>query len=426
MESQFEIITAPIAVENSMPLELQIPQHREYIARAMAGQAFLDGFCALEAPKSLFESMRKEMNDQIIEQPEAIDATISALDRWEVRADDDNQPAATLVFLGPTGVGKSQTAKVLADTVGGGKGNLIKINCTEYSSGHEVARLIGSPPGYVGGEIVAKFDKKRVEKAGTVVLFDELEKGATQLHNIMLQILDDGELQLSNGDIVSFRDAIIVVTSNLGAKELSKQMSSMSIGFGNHEPETNKAVLSKTAIKAFTDFFKPEFVNRFDKLVVFHPLSPKAIEAILAVKLNAVNKHYERKYGMKISLTDATVEHLVGIAQKEPQYGARPMVRAFKSNIESTFGRYQASEEMGEGTHIRVFHRSEFPEDYAHLDDRELIFAAKPDETIKRKARKGVLVFKKPVVAEESLGAGITANQNDPSVGPDINDNPVI
>jgi len=401
MAPMFEFMKKPNAVEEAVPLEAQIPRHREQAGRHMASRAFLDGFSPLEKPESLFESLRGEMNEQIIEQPQAIDAIISALDRSHVRNDNDKRPIATLAFLGPTGVGKSQTAKVLSNSFGSTDAKLLKIDCSNFSSGHEVASLTGSPPGYVGRGQEPLLNKKNVEAFGTVVLFDEIEKGSSELNNLLLQIMEDGELRLNDGNVTSFRDAIIILTSNLGAKELGMQMSSNSVGFGSHEAVTDTNILNKTATKAFEDYFPPEFSNRLDKLVVFHPLSPKGMAEVLAVKLNAVNAQYEDEYGIRISLTDATIEHLVGVAHKQPHFGARPMVRAFEESIQTTFGRYTGSEEVGEGTHIRVFHRDEFPEDYNHQDDRELIFAAKTDATIKRKVKTDVMLFTPPSIDKD-------------------------
>jgi ATP-dependent Clp protease ATP-binding subunit ClpA len=383
-----------VSYDKEIPLEAQIPtDERQQIGRHMAEKAFLDGFFLLDEPESLFETMRATMKQQIIDQPLAIDTIISALDRWDVRGEKDNRPIANLAFLGPTGVGKSQTAKVLADLLSNGEGNLVKIDCSNYSNGFEVASLTGAPPGYVGREQEALLSKKNIEAPGTVVLFDEVEKGSEKLWNQMLQIMGDGELRINNGDVTSFRDAIIILTSNLGAEEMGAQMSEYPIGFGDRVPETNKTALEKTAMKAFNKNFRPEFINRLDKQVVFHPLSSEGMARVLLVKLDEINTQYEGDFGVRISLSDATIAHLVATANKEPHLGARPVVRAFEENIQTAFGRYNGSRGVSEGTHIRVFHRNELPEDYPRTDDRELIFAAKPDETIKRRVSKEIVLF---------------------------------
>ena len=382
----FEYAANPNISEADAPLEARIPnEFREHTGRHMANTAFLDGFSPLGEPGSQFEEIRQEMITQIIEQPDAIEAIISSLDKWEVRNDNDQRPVASLAFLGPTGVGKSETAKALAFALGKGDANLLRIDCSNYSSGHEVAGLTGSPPGYVGREQKPVLSKRNVEAYGTVVLFDEIEKGSKELFNLLLQVMDAGELRLNNGQTTSFRDAIIIFTSNLGAKELSALMGNNPIGFGAREAQTDKAVLNKTATKAFEEFFQPEFTNRIDKLVVFHPLSAYGLAKVLKVKLDSINDQYEDDFGMRISLTDATIEHLVGIAQKQPQFGARPMVRAFEESIQTTFGRYVGLEDFQDGTHVRVFHRNDFPDDYQDPHNRELIFATKPDSSIKKK-----------------------------------------
>lgn len=343
-----------------------------------------EGFTPMGTVESRYSSLRYELESKIIDQPFAIDAIIDALERSEIRLPNDKQPIANLAFLGPTGVGKSETAKVLSQQLGKGLGNLIKIDCSNFSHGHEVAALTGSPPGYIGHDKVPVLNKNVVEQPGTVVLFDEIEKGSPELYNLMLQIMGDGELKLNTGVVTSFKDTVIVLTSNLGAKEMKEQLSKMPFGLGAQKEEPSKDRLEHTARSSFEKFFKPEFVNRLNKMVVFHPLSREGLGRVLDVKLTELNKEYEKQLGARVTLSDATRDHLIELALKEPHMGARPLIRALQDNVQTIFGRYVGGGHISEGTHVRVFHISEAPANY--VGKGELIFTAKKDATIKKEA----------------------------------------
>lgn len=343
-----------------------------------------EGFTPMQAVESRYSSLRHELESKIIDQPFAIDAIIDALERSEIRLPNDKQPIANLAFLGPTGVGKSETAKVLSQQLGKGLGNLIKIDCSNFSHGHEVAALTGSPPGYIGHDKVPVLSKNVVEQPGTVILFDEIEKGSPALYNLMLQIMGDGELKLNTGAVTSFKNTVIVLTSNLGAKEMKEQLSKMPFGLGEQKTEPSKDRLEHTARSSFEKFFKPEFVNRLNKMVVFHPLGREGLGQVLDVKLSELNNEYEKQLGARVTLSDATKNYLIEAALKEPHMGARPLIRALQDNIQTIFGRYVGGGYINEGTHIRVFHISEAPTNYVGKD--ELIFTFKKDVTIKKEA----------------------------------------
>jgi ATP-dependent Clp protease ATP-binding subunit ClpA len=374
-----------------------VVENRDRIGRHIAQQIFLDGFLPMERPTSAKEQFRSTMNQRIIGQPSAIDAIVSGLDTQEIRGENDKKPIATLAFLGPTGVGKSETAKVLAELLGADTANLVKIDCSNYSQGHEIANLTGSPFGYVGSESPALLSKKRIEQPGTVVLFDEIEKGSQPLYNLMLQIMDDGELPLKNGSVTSFRDTVIIITSNLGAKKMRNVTTDRSVGFGNPQRITDKKSLENIATKDFEEYFNPEFINRLDKLVVFHPLDEESLAGVLQSHLQQANVQLEESFGIRLSLSEATVDHLVQTALEKPEFGARPLIRAFKQNVQSTLGQYHGSNEIAEGSEIRVFHRDEFPEDHPSRDGRQLVFASREDSSIKRKVEPDPIATSKVV-----------------------------
>lgn len=380
-------MTAEFEQGNAVGVESEF-RARAASGRHLAEQAFLNGFMPIEGMKSAYDDLRNKLFERIIGQPEAINQIIDALDRSSIRHPDDNKPIATFAFLGPTGVGKSETAKALAQFQGEYEDDqytLVKVDCSNFSSGHEVATLLGSPPGYIGASQDAKLSKDAIEHPGTVVLFDEIEKGSKELYNLMLQIMDDGVLQLHNGDEVDFRDTIIIITSNLGAKEMSHELDGRQAGFGVQSRITDKAGLEKISTKAFKDYFSPEFTNRIDKLVVFHPLSPEAMLDVLNVKMAKSNAYYEEDFGVRITLSDSTKHHLVEMARQEPNMGARPLMRALDSEINSILGKHVNTEAIQEGTHVHVFHRNELPTDYKIQGDADLIFTAKEDKSIKKK-----------------------------------------
>jgi|GEM_PF-1617445 len=377
------------------------PQTRKELAKRAL---MVDGFTVLSTPESGNQILQRYLRSSIIGQDQAIDAIIDAMDRKNVRLPEDSRPLMTLAFLGPTGVGKSETAKVLANYISGGDSQLVKIDCSNFSHGHEVASLIGSPPGYVGREQEPFLKKKKIERPGVVVLFDEIEKGSPELYNLMLQILGDGQLQLSDGTTTSFRDATIILTSNLGAKEMNEHLSKSSVGFGVEKEEPSKEVLAKSAQKAFKEYFSPEFVNRLDKLVVFNPLDHDALGKVLDNKLAEANEEYVDAYGMAISFTPGTYEHLINKALQERSMGARPLVRAFETDIQTTFGRHLSAKQVYQGSQVQVYHQSEVSQEVrGKFPDSELIFTHRFDEDLweKHEERKRQIQDAKARLEEE-------------------------
>lgn len=360
--------------------------HALYRRATKVGRHTLEfhGFKLLDEVASPHESIRRRLQRKVIDQDQAIDAIIDSLDRTNVRPAADKRPLASLAFLGPTGVGKSETAKTLANVLSGtDEGNLIKIDCSGFSHGHEIASLVGAPPSYVGREQKPILSKEQVEKPGTVVLFDEIEKGSPPLYNLMLQIMGDGQLKLNDGNTTSFRDSVIILTSNLGAKEMSRQLSTTAIGFGDCQRTTDRASLEQTARKSFTEFFTPEFINRLNRMVVFHPLGEQGLQRVLDVKLAEANSDYVKQFGVRVSLSDQARAALVSGALVESHLGARPLIRALENDIQSTFGRYTDSGMLPEGTQVHVVHHNELPESYTKRKT-PFHFMVRSDATIRK------------------------------------------
>lgn len=406
-----------IAESTQLEVEFHSPQHRRQIVNEL-GHTSLDGFTVMEAATSPWEDVRSELEARIISQPTAINAIVEALEGSTVRVPSDKRPIANLAFLGPTGVGKSETAKSLAELIPG-TSKLVKIDCSDFSHGHEIASLIGSPVGYVGYGEDAVFSKKAIESYGTVILFDEIEKGSEQLYNLMLQIMEDGELKLGNGDITSFRDSLIIMTSNLGAKEMSAQLSSSPLGFAGPRRQTRPEQLDSVATKSFKEFFRPEFINRLSKMVVFHPLDRDSLGQVLDSKLATTNREYEDEFGARVTMSDDARSYLLDIAANELHMGARPLVRALDENIYSTFGRYWGSGAIDEGTHVKVFHYSEVGIEKP-TDDATLIFTSKHDDSIHRKIKPTEFLMIEPV--EEVSIPDVETLQPDDGTEPELDE----
>lgn len=355
------------------------------VVKSIGVRAVHEGFMLMEESISPYEEMREVLQSKIIDQPAAIEAIIEALESSEARLPNDTRPIATLAFLGPTGVGKSETAKVLADLISSDEGNLIKIDCSDYSHGHEVAKLTGAPPGYVGRDQIPILSKWSVEREGTVILFDEIEKGCDELYNLMLQITGDGILNLNDGMTSKFKNTVIIITSNLGAKEMDRQLSESSLGFNFGEKSINKANLEKTATSEFVKFFRPEFINRINKMAVFHSLSDEGLSKVLDTKLDTANESYNDNYGVHVTLSDDTKRHIVGIAAQDRHMGARPLIRAYEEHVQTVLGRYKGSGQFTEGTHVKVFHRDELPLTMS-TGDTPLVFTSRYDHTLRKKS----------------------------------------
>lgn len=366
-----------------------IEQYNETAERESAkisklGSAALGGFNLLPEAVSRNEHIRERMEGRVIGQLAAIEAILDALDRRDARLPSDKKPIANLAFLGPTGVGKTETAKALSEamTEEGDEPSFIMINGAEYASNHQVSRLVGAPPSYVGFGAETVLNSENVKK-NTVILFDEIEKAAPALHNLLLNAMDEGEIRTGTGEVVSLRDAVLIITSNLGSDKVTEHLKDDGLGFafgksGNQEQDVKRT--EDAANKYFSKHFKPEFVNRLTKQVVFHPLEKESMGKILDVKLNAVNEEFE-SYDrcFSVDLSDGVREKIVEEGYKERHLGARPLVRSFESRIMTMIGRYQGSDMIEHGSRVKIFHRDEVGMDGQNVDTPELVFTYQHD-----------------------------------------------
>ena len=310
---------------------------------------------------------------RIVGQDEAVEAIAAAIKRSRVDIGNPNRPMGSFLFLGPTGVGKTELAKVLAEQVFKDKDALIKIDMSEFMERHNLSRLIGAPPGYVGYEEAGKLTEAVRRKPYSVVLMDEIEKAHPEVTNILLQMLEDGFLTDAKGRKVSFKNTIVILTSNVGTDALNQQ-AVMGFKTGTDNRAKDFVAVKDDVMERVRKQFRPELLNRFDKIIVFKPLGPDQIMAIVELQLEDLMNRLE-KQKITIDVTDAAKKFL---AERgfEPELGARPVRRLIQNMIEDPLAEGILNNEFGKGTEVKVGVRA----------DKIVLSGTKP--TPKPKARK--------------------------------------
>ena len=286
--------------------------------------------------------MEEILHKRVIGQDEAVSAISRAIRRGRVGLKDPKRPVGSFIFLGPTGVGKTELCKSLAEVMFGDENAMIRLDMSEYMEKHTVSKLIGSPPGYVGYDEGGYLTDKVRRKPYSVILFDEIEKAHPDVFNILLQILEDGRLTDSQGRTVDFKNTVIIMTSNVGARIITDHQNS-SLGFSSEKEKENsfEEVKSKV-IDELKSMFRPEFLNRVDDIIVFNKLNQKDIEQIAGKMLDTLKKRLHG-LGVDITFTDTAVKEIAKEGY-DPDYGARPLRRAITTKIEDAL-----SEQMLEG-----------------------------------------------------------------------------
>ncbi len=285
-----------------------------------------------EEESERLKNLDKILHERIIGQEEAVDAVSRAIRRGRIGLKDPRRPMGSFIFLGPTGVGKTELTKALAEVLFGDDNAMIRIDMSEYMEKHSVSKLIGSPPGYVGHEEGGQLTEKIRRKPYSVVLFDEIEKAHPDVFNILLQILDDGMLTDSQGRKVDFKNTIIIMTSNVGASGIVEK--SNSLGFGERVSNDDTAVRERV-LSALRSTFRPEFLNRIDEIIVFNKLKEEEIKEITRLMLKSLVK---RISDMEITLEfDESAVELVSRKGFDPVYGARPIRREIQRSVEDAF-----------------------------------------------------------------------------------------
>ena len=268
-----------------------------------------------------------ELQKKIIGQNEAIKSVSQAIKRSRVGINDPNKPLCSFLFLGPTGVGKTELSKVLAFNLFGDENTIIKLDMSEYMEAHSVSKIIGSPPGYVGFEEEGALTKQVRKKPYSIVLFDEIEKAHPEVMNILLQILDEGTLTDSTGRKINFKNTIIIMTSNIGARLITENKR---LGFGEESTkEDNKRIIMKELKKEF----KPEFINRIDEIIVFNKLDKKDIIKIMDIMIEDLKDRLKEKK-IEIELTNEFKDY-ISTNEIDLNYGARKLKRTIQEKIEN-------------------------------------------------------------------------------------------
>jgi ATP-dependent Clp protease ATP-binding subunit ClpB len=298
----------------------------------------------LEGETQKLLNLEGELHHRVIGQDEAVEAVAQAVIRARSGLNDPNRPIGSFIFLGPTGVGKTELARALAQFLFDDEHAMIRIDMSEYQEKHTVARLVGAPPGYVGYEEGGQLTEAVRRRPYSVLLFDEIEKAHPDVFNLMLQILDDGRLTDGQGRTVDFKNTIVVMTSNIGSHRILEYRGLQEGG----EYELMKLAVTEEMRKAF----RPEFLNRVDEIVVFHALTEDHLKQIVDIQLGNLRKRLVDRH-ITLELTDAARAHIVRVGY-EPSYGARPIKRAIQRELENQLAKQLLRGDVRDGQHVRV------------------------------------------------------------------------
>ncbi|HKY09206.1 MAG TPA: AAA family ATPase, partial [Candidatus Binatia bacterium] len=293
----------------------------------------------LEGEKEKLLSLAEHLHKRVIGQDEAVEAVADAVVRARSGLKDPNRPIGSFIFLGPTGVGKTELARALAEFLFDNEQNMVRIDMSEYQERHTVARLVGAPPGYVGYEEGGQLTEAVRRRPYSVVLFDEIEKAHTDVFNVLLQVLDDGRLTDGQGRTVDFKNTVIIMTSNVGSQLILAYR-------GGDDPNAYEG-MKREVLDALRREFRPEFLNRIDETVVFHSLSREQLKDIVEIQLERLRGRLAERH-IILELTDAARDYLA-TSGYDPNYGARPLKRAIQKELETPLGKLLLKGEINDG-----------------------------------------------------------------------------
>ena len=331
------------AAETSEGKEMTLLRYRvtdEEIAEVLSKATGIPVSKMMEGEKEKLLRMEEELHKRVIGQEEAVDAVANAIRRSRAGLSDPNRPIGSFLFLGPTGVGKTELCKTLAKFLFDSEDAMVRIDMSEFMEKHSVSRLVGAPPGYVGYEEGGYLTEAVRRRPYSVILLDEVEKAHADVFNILLQVLDDGRLTDGQGRTVDFRNTVVIMTSNLGS-DLIQGSKDESYG------EMKALVMS-----VVSQHFRPEFINRIDETVVFHPLGKENIRAIASIQLERLAKRMETR-GYELVFTDALLDFIAEVGY-DPIYGARPLKRAIQQEIENSLAQQILSGQLLPGKVVTV------------------------------------------------------------------------
>ena len=331
------------AAETGEGKEMSLLRYRvtdEEIAEVLSKATGIPVSKMMEGEKEKLLRMEEELHKRVIGQEEAVDAVANAIRRSRAGLSDPNRPIGSFLFLGPTGVGKTELCKTLAKFLFDSEDAMVRIDMSEFMEKHSVSRLVGAPPGYVGYEEGGYLTEAVRRRPYSVILLDEVEKAHADVFNILLQVLDDGRLTDGQGRTVDFRNTVVIMTSNLGS-DLIQGSKDESYG------EMKALVMS-----VVSQYFRPEFINRIDETVVFHPLGKENIRAIASIQLERLAKRMETR-GYELVFTEALLD-FIGEVGYDPIYGARPLKRAIQQEIENSLAQQVLSGQLLPGKVVTV------------------------------------------------------------------------
>lgn len=303
------------------------------------------------------KNMEATLHNRVIGQDEAVKSVSKAIKRGRIGLKNPKRPIGSFLFLGPTGVGKTELSKTLSEVLFGDENSLIRVDMSEFMEKHSVSKMIGAPPGYVGFEDGGQLSEKIRRKPYSVVLFDEIEKAHQDVFNILLQVLEDGHITDSQGRKIDFKNTVIIMTSNVGARNITE---TKKLGFTANETETQKYDdMKKGVMEQVKKTFKPEFLNRIDDVIVFHTLTKEEVTEISEIMISELIARVEKNLNIKLELSSKAIDKLVEIGY-DANYGARPLRRAIQTNIEDLFAEKLLEEEFKKGDKVKVDYKKEF------------------------------------------------------------------
>ncbi|UCD71908.1 MAG: AAA family ATPase, partial [Syntrophobacterales bacterium] len=294
----------------------------------------------MEGERQKLLKLEDEIHKRLVGQDEAVNLVSDAVMRARSGIKDPNRPIGSFIFLGPTGVGKTELARALAECLFDDEQAMVRIDMSEYMEKHTVARLIGAPPGYVGYEEGGQLTEAIRRKPFSVILFDETEKAHHDVFNVLLQILDDGRLTDSHGRTIDFKNTVVIMTSNIGSQFI------LDMGTDENSYQTMK----QKVLETLRLHFRPEFLNRVDEIVVFRTLTEKQLEAIVEIQVNRLRERLEEK-GITLEMTEQVHRHLARVGY-DPVYGARPLKRVIQREMETSIAKEILSGAIHEGNHV--------------------------------------------------------------------------
>jgi ATP-dependent Clp protease ATP-binding subunit ClpC len=321
------------------------------IARLIADMTGIPVARMMQEESEKLLHMEEALHQRVIGQDNAVVALSDAIRRARAGLKDPKRPIGSFIFLGPTGVGKTEMARALAEYLFDNEEAMVRVDMSEYGERHTVSRLIGAPPGYVGYDEAGGLTELVRRRPYSVVLFDEIEKAHPEVLNVLLQVMEDGRLTDGHGRTVDFRNTVVIMTSNLGSSQDTRGSFGFSTGDRTKSDEERKT-LQRNVERALQGFFRPEFINRIDDVIIFEPLGPQELRQIIEIMVREVASRLAER-AISLALTDAAKEALVEEGY-DRVYGARPLRRTVERRIENPLSRRILGGDFGEGDQVTV------------------------------------------------------------------------